>query len=651
MNIFPKLFTLLLALTLTLPGQAQISAGGTPLSFSPTFIQQHGSDERLPALPVAPVNVAQALAADERNPGARFTDPIAVDLSPATAGEWTDLPDGSALWRLKIRSEGALALAFLYDQFYLPPGATLFMYSEDHRQLLGAYTFQNNRTSGKFMTGLISGTAAIIEYYEPAAVAGQGRLHLFRIDRAYRRDFAESDLPGVKRYAGNAMPGFGTSLDCNVNANCPAGESYRKQQRSVCRILVVVEEGIGLCTGTLINNTKQDGTPYVLSGFHCQDGYTPLYEFWRFDFNYESPGCDNPATEPFFDAVLGCQPVAGRQANDMLLLEVTTPIPPSYNVYLAGWNRRTAAPTSAVGLHHPVGDIKKISTITSGIRVFSGPINWNNQVQTPANHHFTMNFTTGTFEVGSSGSSLFDPAGLIVGTLHGGNPSCDSTQAFYARLALAWDGGGTPETRLKDWLDPLGAAPMELPGMENPALGTGALSGTVRTATGQPIAGVTVRALDYPSIGFITGADGRFTVEGLPLGQVHGLQLSRDGDDINGLSALDLVKIQKHILGVDTLDNPYSILAADVNNSRSLTALDVIKISKVILGVTPQFTDVESWRFLPAGYVFPDPKNPFKEALPELFLITGFTESLSGIDFIGIKYGDVNDNAKTEVWK
>jgi lysyl endopeptidase len=642
---FPKIFPLIFLALLVgiLSATAQISVGGTPLSFSPAFEAGHGK-QKLRTHNVGKLNRSRALAEEKRFQGSRFTAPQRVDLGLTNSGHWIELEEGGALWRLKLRSRDALALAILYDDFYLPPGATLFMYSEDRRQLLGAYTSRNNKPGGKFMTGLIQGETAILEYYEPAAVLGQGRLHIFRVDRAYRTDFEKaSDYP-FKVHGGSGA-GFGASKDCHDNVNCPAGDEWQDEKRGISRIIVVVEEGMGFCTGNLLNNTKLDGRPYILSAFHCQDGFTPLYDFWRFDFNYESTGCENPVREPPFNSVLGCKRVAGRQENDLLLLEITTVIPSSYHVYYNGWDRRGIVPAGAVSIHHPVGDIKKIATINGGIKIFSGGINWDNDVRTPPKHHFDLTYSTGSFELGSSGSGLYNLDGLLVGHLHGGDPSCSETQAYYARFYNAWEGGGTADSRLKDWLDPLDAGTLLLPGTDEILAGFHTLSGVVQTEGGAPVAGVMVLLEGAVSRSAFTNESGRYTFENIPAGKIYGVSLSRPGNDINGLSTLDLIKVRKHILGIERLNSPYKMLAADVNVSNSITTLDIIKIQKVILGVRTAFEEVRSWQFLPETFTFTDPQDPFRETLPAIHNITDFRDDVTDFNFIGIKSGDVNGTA------
>ncbi|MBK8704235.1 MAG: hypothetical protein IPN33_11860 [Saprospiraceae bacterium] len=322
----------LLAVLFPLCLHAQPSEGGLPMSLRPEW------KELAAAAPIgqyrAPALDMEAVRADDaaRGGGNRFAAPIAVDIDPAQSGQWLSLPNGS----------------------------------------------RNNPQSGRFFTGLITGSTAIVEYYEPGNVGDQGSFHIFRIDHAYRSEALEASSPDTS----STGFGFGCSLPCQINGNCSQGNNWSDQKRSVCRIVLIVEEGMGYCTGTLMNNTANDGKPYVLTAFHCQDGYTPLYDLWRFDFNYTAAGCSNPASEPPYQSVLGSQLRAGRQANDFLLIEITDPIPNSYNVYFAGWDRSTAAPQQPFMFHHPHGDIRKISGANNGT-IFTGPINWSNEVTTP----------------------------------------------------------------------------------------------------------------------------------------------------------------------------------------------------------------------------------------------------------------------------
>ena len=112
----------------------------------------------------------------------------------------------------------------------------------------------------------------------------------------------------------------------------------------------------------------------------------------------------------------------------------------------------------------------------------------------------------------------------------------------------------------------------------------------------------------------------------------------------NGVSTVDLLSLQKHILFIDTLDSPYKILAGDVNNSNSLSTVDIVITRKVILFDQDTFLNTDSWRFVPTDYVFSDPEKPFEDNFPEYINCSDIQNGMSS-NFIGFKVGDVTGNA------
>ena len=638
MKFSHTLFVLLL-LTATFRLAAQPTEGGRPLGRDVALSSTPLSDKA--TFTVAAPDVERLRQEDLSRSGFRFAAPIAVSISPENAGEWTTLPNGDRLWRIRLHAPGAKAIAALYDNFYLPPGARLFMYSPDGSQILGAYTDRNNSKTGRFMTGFISGESAIVEYFEPVYRYGQGRFHIFRLDYAYHSDpnQNEKSVTEINDF------GFEASWDCHPNAICPPADTMQQQRRSVCRIIVVVEEGSGYCTGTLVNNTRNNGMPYVISGFHCMDGYTPLWDLWRFDFKYQSASCSNPASEPGFQSMLGCDNRAGRRENDFLLLELFQNIPAGYQAYFAGWDHRPNVPARSIFMHHPLGDIKKISVDTQVAVVQNTPIQWNNTVTTPTQHHFRVRPDIGSFQVGSSGAGLFNENRRFVGQLHGGFSTCDSTVAYFGRMTLAWNGGGSPITRLRDWLDPDNTDSLSIAGIENPAAGSViTLTGTIRTESGTPVPGVKVWIEGMLSDTATTGASGEFSFPLLDPGMEYTLGFLKDNNHSNGVSTQDVIRIQRQILSIENLSSAYKQFAGDVNQSGSVSTLDVILIRRIILTIMDRFPDISSWQFFPANYTFADPVHPFGELTPNRVQLGMLTQSVS-VNITGVKSGDVNESA------
>ncbi|MCW5906877.1 MAG: T9SS type A sorting domain-containing protein [Chitinophagales bacterium] len=384
----------------------------------------------------------------------KFSRSIYTNITLANSGTWSAMPDGGRVWQVKISSQGALALIPFYNKFYLPEGSTLHIYTPDKKEVLGAFTTIDNPANGYYCTGLIHGNACIVEYYEPQHAFGKGELSINEVGYAYRwvKSFDESGR------------GFGDADACEVNVNCSEGNLYQDPKRSVVRILVQSSGGQGWCSGAMINNVRQDCTPYLLSAQHCSEGTTAnQYSQWVFYFNYEAPGCNNPASQGSLatKTVIGCSKIAdsndngGATGSDFLLLQLNSQPPANYNVFYAGWNANNTASTSGVSIHHPDADIKKISTYTATV-VSS---KWGNSVNgthwrvvwaATANGH-------GVTEPGSSGGPLFNSQGQIIGQLTGGDSYCNTPTApdLFGKFAYSWtSNGGTATRQLKPWLDP-----------------------------------------------------------------------------------------------------------------------------------------------------------------------------------------------------
>ncbi len=446
--------------------QAQISQGGTPRSFDAT--KSVLFDVKVPVSEMAPVDVAALRAEDAlvdqyKDRPWRFGENLYVDLDVRTDGVETILPNGDKVYRLAIYSPGATSINLTFDYFQIPDGADLFVYNESGTDVIGAFTSENNQSDFVFATSLVQGDKVILEYYEPSQADFSGHLHLFRVTHGYR---------GIKDFA----KAFGGSGSCNVNVACPQSAGWENEINSVC---MLVSGGAGFCTGALINNTAEDGTPYILTADHCYS--TP--SSWVFYFNWQSATCTNPGASPAHDDISGAVLRARNAASDFCLVEMNSVPPASYGVYYAGWNRSTAASISGTiwGIHHPSADIKKISWSTLGVTTTS----YLATASPGDNSHWRItSWADGTTtEGGSSGSPLFDPNHRIIGQLHGGYAACGNTDSdWYGKLGVSWTGGGTSATRLSNWLDPSSTGATVLDGYD-PNAPTTALDAQISAIT------------------------------------------------------------------------------------------------------------------------------------------------------------------------
>ncbi len=640
---FPILLALLWAATAT----AQMSEGGLPPSFLPENAAIFGAALPDPVVLAAP-DAKKLLEDDGLNPErSRFAVPLApVDIDPTNDGNWTTLPNGDRVWRVALRAPKALGLLLLFDRFSLPAGNRFFAYSADRQEVLGAYTQQSCLPSGQFLIGVLSGETVVLELHVPAGSKATADIHLNRMDYVY-------DPAGV--VPAGTPENFGESLACNLNVNCPLGQNWQTEKRGVARILMIFSNGAGWCTGSLVANTAGTGDPYFLTAHHCQlIGTAPNFSMWRFDFEYETAGCPNPTTEPTRKSVLGCELISFRDETDFLLLK-TSPIPANYNVYFNGWNRTPATNSlvpNSTFIHHPSGDIKKISRDNDPATIFTQTINWGGQFGvSPANTHWRVIPDEGIYQPGSSGCVLFDPNKRIVGQLHGGNldpVNCIVSSSWFGRFDLSWDQGQAPASRLREWLDPANTNALTQNGYTQPAPQQAGISGNIQTHWGTPMANVLVGLTGGATASTRTDAGGNYAFPNLTPGQSYTVTPVRDTNDVNGVTTFDLTIINKHVLGLEALNSPWKIIAADANGSKSVTTIDIVESRKIILGLNTQFPAVPSWYFLPANTVFADPNNPFSGGLPAGALqYNNLQQNVTDANFKGVKVGDVNNNANS----
>ena len=464
-----KIFTLVLVslITLNLTTQGQISHGGQPLSnHFPTLFKE------IEAVNLTKPDPSALLAEDQNREKKgelyRIGTSIETAICPSTHGSWTSLPDGGKVWRLKIHSDEAKALGLYFDKFYLVKGAQLFVYSEDKSQIIGSFTSENNQSSGNFATEMIFGSNAIIELYLPANARINNQLHINEVAYFYRN---------VGNYKNTKD--FGGSDNCEVNVNCSEGTNWANQKRGVARILVKAGNQFGWCSGSLINNTNVDCSPLFLTADHCAQGTSAAdLNQWVFYFNFQATGCTDPASQgnlasqTMTGGTLKAQTNGqGNADSDFYLILLNNNVPQNYNPYFNGWDRNNTAATSGVGIHHPAGDIKKISTYTSTLVTtsYGGTVSnthWRVSWAGTANGH-------GVTEGGSSGSPIFNSNGLIVGQLTGGSSYCTALTSpdYYGKMSYNWASNGTANNRkMAPWLDPGNTGATSLPGANQPCV-------------------------------------------------------------------------------------------------------------------------------------------------------------------------------------
>lgn len=444
-------FILTLSFLLSLPTLmwSQLSTNEPPISESYPMTELTKAMvpvEIMPAIDLA--KLQQEDAEDELNGiPPRFGKPFEVNYNLSNSGYWETLDNGDRLWRLTIQAPDARSINFLYDDFYLPSGAKLFIYNKDKSQVIGAFTSINNKVDRKMGTGLVYGDAVTLEYYEPENVMGTGALSISHVVHGYRFIHLPDEI----------QKGFGDSGACNVDTVCPEGDDWRDEIKGVAMILV---GGSRACSGSLITNVEKDCTPYFLTANHCLGGNDAGANLsnWTFMWLYESPGC-NGADGPTNMTTTGGTVIANSgnpgqvfESDFALILLDENPVD-NYDVYFNGFDASTTAAVGATSIHHPSGDVKKITMeantlISSNYGTGAGVTHWR-----------IDDWESGTTEPGSSGSPLFsDVTKRIVGDLSGGSAACSGGSSAgwdaYGQVGYSWDNNATTTRQLKNWLDP-----------------------------------------------------------------------------------------------------------------------------------------------------------------------------------------------------
>lgn len=450
-----KSFALCLIAIFTISAHAQISTNELPPSFSSALFSVRSGDViNLPIPDVAEALHEDSLFADADIPY-RVGLPLAVSYNLHNSGHWQSVGDSMRVWRLQLHASGAKAMTVSYDKFWIPEGAKFFVYNADKTFCIGAFTSINNKGTREipvdFATGFVAGEDIVLEYYEPIGVE-TGIISVQKIGYIYKNVLAaQSNI--VTRSI------FNTSLSCNINVNCPLGIDWQKEKRAVACIYNASTSEV--CSGALINSTSQKD--YFLSADHCFLNYdsqgvnqiNQLILYW----NYESPDCSN-ANIYNSPSSAGAKLIANNAYTDFALLELSGSVRnvSGYIPYYLGWTKSTTPAANAVGIHHPRGDIKKISVENDAVKSYNGIQNWTdnngNIISTTQKHtHWGVTFDVGAIESGSSGSPLMNQNHLVVGQLHGGSSNCAPVTMYYGRFDKSWDYGNTATRRLKDWLD------------------------------------------------------------------------------------------------------------------------------------------------------------------------------------------------------
>ena len=375
-----------------------------------------------------------------------FAEAIDTEINCIDHGSWESTKEDYLLWRQRITSENAFSLNLGFHDFYLPASASLFIYDPNRTVVIGPITQKDNEDHREWWSPVIPGDEVIIELQVAPEDVRKVGLTIGQVNH----DFS----------------GFGAVLSgsCNVDVVCGASddlaiiEKYRDVINSVGQITI---NGQFDCTGSLINNTRNDCTPYLITAEHCgvtTSNASSVVVYW----NYQNSRCRTPDS---FDSGnqgdgrrsefnSGSSLVAKYDQTDFAMVLLDDPVDPVTGPFFLGWDRETETADSLTVVHHPRGEEKRISFD------FDMP-----EFNFDRNFIRVFNWEIGTTESGSSGSPLVTTEGLVVGLLSGGDAACGNRlEDDFGMIKNSWEGGGTPETSLKSWLDPINTGQTKISG-------------------------------------------------------------------------------------------------------------------------------------------------------------------------------------------
>ena len=367
----------------------------------------------------------EELANEKKGEAPRFAIAHPVSVGPTQSLNW-EKSGQDYIWTHRVTTPNAVSLNFGFSRFNLPEGAELNIYSADRTQFIRTFTAADNNVNNQLWTPVIMADDVFIELTVPATLVDQVELELTQVGQGFR-SFGQSTMK---------------SGSCNVDVMCAESKGWENEVNSVA---VISTGGSRFCSGFMVNNTKNDGTPYFMTAAHCRitaASAPSLVTYW----NYQKTKCGGPADGKLTDFQSGAVHLASNARSDMTLVKLNSSPQPQWNVHFAGWDATAAIGTSAVAIHHPKIDEKSISfendpTVLASYGGTTSPGD--------STHVQVRDWDKGTTEPGSSGSPLFDSNHRVIGQLHGGAAACgNDLPDYYGRFHTSYK-----ESNLKTWLD------------------------------------------------------------------------------------------------------------------------------------------------------------------------------------------------------
>ncbi len=366
---------------------------------------------------------------------------------------WTRTPTGAVVAAISVSAEGAQGLRLGLHVDALPGSAAVRVYSQQRPETV--YEVSGQQILQTIERNLAAGddADAARTWWTPELGESEQTLE-FELPPGTNPNAIQVSIPSVSHIFENlSLPQEGEltakineSAGCNLDSTC--FESVAQLRNAVARMVFTEAGRSYLCTGTLLNSAGSTGIPYFLSANHCISSQSVASSL-QTDWFYRAPTCNSRSLSSQSESRLGGAALLYSSAATDTAFFRLNEAPPAGAMF-AGWKSdAVGADTSVVGVHHPSGDLQKVSfgkiigqaeCSSSGGFACGG---------SSGNYH-RVQWSQGTTEGGSSGSAIVSEGKYVVGTLYGGSASCRSPQEpdFYGKFDVAY------RAALKQWLSP-----------------------------------------------------------------------------------------------------------------------------------------------------------------------------------------------------
>jgi len=405
----------------------------TPL-FADFSIDNRLPVDTVPVVQIAELDWASVFEEDAERSGKdeapRFAIPHEVRISPATDGIWERIDRNMLRWSLRVGSRNAISINLGFETWSLPSSASMIISSTDGFMGIRPFTSEDNNVHGQLWTPAVQGDELLIE--------------IIVSNREQRIVNDNVVLTSINvGYRGFYDQGIDRSGSCNVDVVCEEGDLWWDE---IPCVAVISSGGSTFCTGFMVNNTSQDRTPYFMTANHCgiNSGSAPsLVTYWNYQNSYcRVPGSGDsgsPGDGQLNQFNTGSTHLSSGSESDYTIVVLNTAPNDAWEVSYCGWDASGDDATSAIGIHQPSTDEKRISfedqpTTTTDYLGEAIPGN--------GTHVRVEDWDIGTTEPGSSGSPLFNQDHQVIGQLHGGYASCTSqTSDWYGKFSVSYPAG------------------------------------------------------------------------------------------------------------------------------------------------------------------------------------------------------------------